>query len=527
VLGMLCSWAAGYVMRSPLQASEPLSALVVFDPDVLARAKDLADHWEQFRALPRYQEFVSNPSGAAWVQNSLPARAAERIENAASVWGVPWIGLFDVVGEEVVGGAALDAEGRRMVFALSRLTARANLALGLYAAWQGTQPVPGGPVGAWMVVQRDVGLAWTKIGNVLVISNDIRVLALIADAARKTQRTPGVLAAELNADADPQIAFRHAGAMRSAKPSVLKVRLGQSNGPAVMPPDGPEHAAFRYAAVELMPSDISLGALWRLEPRAVWKLLLAPLSPGDVDALQRYIEDDLCAVLNVDDFEGEFLERFTGDVMGVITGSSDAWMLLASERPGPTVALVFRVRSDASFERRLHHALVEVGATLARQAEGLSLEPILQEHRGVRLRGLRFKRPGMRKVADSGFFVVPDNRSPGESLLVVSTSLAWLRRSIDAREGAGASLARQEWLRNTLRTTSPQATAMAFARGDQLGEMLGHITGQTQGPTRPLVQWLTLLGQVEMTGQVAPDGSVRGVLRITGQRLTPRSPQRR
>jgi hypothetical protein len=202
-------------------------------------------------------------------------------------------------------------------------------------------------------------------------------------------------------------------------------------------------------------------------------------------------------------------------------------MLLASERPGPTVALVFRVRSDASFERRLHHALVEVGATLARQAEGLSLEPILQEHRGVRLRGLRFKRPGMRKVADSGFFVVPDNRSPGESLLVVSTSLAWLRRSIDAREGAGASLARQEWLRNTLRTTSPQATAMAFARGDQLGEMLGHITGQTQGPTRPLVQWLTLLGQVEMTGQVAPDGSVRGVLRITGQRLTPRSPQRR
>jgi hypothetical protein len=520
VLGMVCSCGAGYVMRTPLDADEPLTVLIAFEPLVVVRGRDLERLWGEFQKLPRYKEFRATPAGAMFAHNSPLTRAAQRIERRATVLGLQMADLFDVAGEEVVIAVVPGPRGRRTYVVLSRLTARANLLLGLHAALRGARPLPGAPGGAWVVTQHDIGLAWTKMGDVLVMSNNVAALAHVVTSARKTRRVPSALAAALTSDDDPQIAFRPNASTDPAAPvSVLSIRLGPGRGPAAVVEDGPNHAAFRRLACGFMPVGTCVGAIGRADPRRAWEMLLATLPAADADAVGRYVEDDLCAVLDADDFDADVLGRFTGDAAVVMAQTSDAWMTMAAGRSVPTVSLICRIRSDAAFEKRLHHALVEVGATLARQGEGVSTKPVEHEHRGVPIRALRVGRAGMPGAADAGYFVVPDRTAPSHSILVASTSAAWLRRSIDAHDGGRPSLRAQEWLQSMLRPISARSTAFAFARGDRLGAIFQRITGEARRTATDLGQWLALLGHVEMDGQVRPDGSVRGVIRVTGRRL--------
>ncbi len=262
------------------------------------------------------------------------------------------------------------------------------------------------------------------------------------------------------------------------------------------------------------PANTCAGGAWKLDPAALWRLTLAAMPEAERIAAVRYVEDHLCAVLDVDDFERGVLGRLTGEFALAVSSDADEWTSLACGAPAPTVSVVLRMRTDAAFEARLRYALVEAAASLdASNPHLVATAPGEREHGGHRMAVLRVGRAAPQAGADAGYFVAPDPEAPGQSLIIASTSLDWLARAVETRQRQEASLEEQEWFRRLLDAQPPGRSVFFFAHGGVLADVLGRAGGDSHAVSGP-GPWLRLLGPVSVSGNVGEDGNIRADVRI-------------
>jgi len=528
LLGMVCAAACGYLSRSPLGRSESLTALVDFRAVFLGRCGDLEETWREFRRLPRYQEFSGTPAGRAFLASSPFARAAERVNSRGRVLGLSILNIFDLLGDEVIIAGVPGQDGGRVFLCASRVRPAANLLLGVYSAVMRPEALHTAAGDWWMMVEPNVGVGWTKVGDVLAASNDRGLLGRFVAAARRGRRKKADHMASLVGGVAPRLAVRIPSVRRADGPMVpgtklpsvcvLSLRLGPRwNRPA--PAGGAGAAAFRRFACGYMPEDTCMGLVWRLDPVKVWRLALNALAESARDSVVRYVEDHLCAVLDADSFEDDVLRRMTGDFALAMSRLPDPWLGLASGQVAPTVAVVLRIRSDPELDRKLLYALLEAAGALESGDRRFVAEVREEQYRGRRIRALRVRRRGTHDGPAAGYFVVPDELAAGYSLIVASTSVGWLRRAIDAHAGTGAAVTAQDWFRGVSRPVSPAKSVFAFARGDVVAGAFARMRGPGARGAGGPEQWLQLLGAVGLDGMIDKDGAVRADVRIAGGRL--------
>lgn len=525
VLAASCIWAAAYVSRSPLKPGQSLLTLVDFDAAFVGRCGDAEGFWEKFSSLPRYREFASAPEGRAFLASAPLARAARRVDERGRILGWHALDLFDLFGEETVLASPPVNAGTGAFLCASRVGPAANLLIGIYSAFRTSEPLPASGGEWWAVVERGSGIGWTKVGDVLVASNDLGLLARFVAAARGGRREPPPLARLLPDDDRPQLAVRLRGPAKAAasdkgpRAVVISLRLGV--GEAGQRDSG---AAADELAAGHIPSDTCAGFSWRIEPVAAWRTVLAAVSARSREHIVRYAEDRICAILDAEDFEDGVLGRFSGRCTVIVSHERDPWLSLAAGWPMPTVSLAFRIRSDRAFEQRLQLALVEATGALAQGEGGFTTAVSRQKYRDREITLVQVRRRGARAAVSAGCFIAPDDAAPGRSLVVASTSVAWLRRAIDARDGRAARLSSEEWFRGISRGASPGASVFAFMHGDILARAFGRMRGRAAGSANGLAraeQWLRLLGAVALEGPIGGDGVVRMTLRIPGRATKP------
>jgi hypothetical protein len=250
------------------------------------------------------------------------------------------------------------------------------------------------------------------------------------------------------------------------------------------------------------------------------------LPEPDQDDVLRYVEEDLCAFLDVEDFEKDVVTRFTGDFAVLMSHQSDVWLSQASGRPAPTTSFVLRFKTDPRLAERLPFALKGIAGSLRDDTRRLSVvvaEEAVPEHPAYRLQVMRVRRPGLAKPPGAGYFIVPDAAAPGHSLLVVSTSVEWLHRAVLAREQTGLSLGDQGWFRHLVEPVPAGKSVFSFGRGDLLARALAR-SGMTPPPGNgragDVGAWMDLFGAVGMAGRI-DDGVIRADVWVSGQRLRP------
>jgi len=514
VLAMLVACAAGYVARSPLRPGESLVALVDSESKLLARCRDVEALCDEFRSLPSYQALARSPQGRARL-DALPfARVSRAIRDRSRVFGYPAVDVFDLLGGEVVVAGTAGDRGPALL-AASRVRPAANLLLGVYLSLRASGRLPA-PAGHWPAGIQS-GLLWTKVGDVLAVSNDADLLARFVASARSGRRRRPPLARHLTDDA-PQLVLRLRDARdppdANASAIVLSLRLGAGAEEALRQP-----AAF---AMDVLPADTGAGLVCRLNPVAAWNLVLGAQAEREREHTIRYAEDKLCALFDAEEFEADVLGRLTGDCAVVAAVRKDALLTLAAGRPMPTVSLVVGVRSDAAFEKRLPVAFIETFGSIIRGAEGISTAVTQQRHRGVAIAAIQASRPGERSGVGAGYFVVPNASRPGTSLIVASTSVGWLRSAIDVREGKARALRSEKWFEGVPKPRESRAMLLGFAPGDLLADTFTRAADEDEGqPAAALL--LRLLGAVTLDGSVGADSVLRGTLRITGSESVERS----
>ena len=216
----------------------------------------------------------------------------------------------------------------------------------------------------------------------------------------------------------------------------------------------------------------------------------------------------------MDDFERDVLGRLTGEFALAVSSETDEWMSLVCGAPVPTVSVILRMRTDPAFEARLRYALVEAAASLGAAVPHLVVTtPGVREHGGYRMAVLHVGRRDAPGGANAGYFIATNTEAPGHSLVIASTSLDWLVRSIEAREKREASLREQEWFRRIIDAQPHGRSAFFFAHGGVVADMLGQTGGNAHAATGP-GHWLRLLGPVSISGNVGEDGILRANVRI-------------
>jgi hypothetical protein len=508
-------WAAVYVSRSPLESGEPLTALIDFDPEVLARCPDVRATWGRVRVLPGYAGLAETAEGRRLLESGRLAAAVKQIERRGRVLGIPVVDVFDLFGREVAVAVVRTRRGRRVFLCISRVEPVANLGLGLHAATTRTErlPTPEGP--GWMVVEAGAGVAWTKVGDVLAVSNDAELLGRFVSAARSGRRVAPSLPSALGAGTAPQVGVRLRDPLPGSGPAgprlcVVSLQLGPGSAADGSGPVDAAHAAFRESAVAYLPSDTCAGAVWQVDPKTVWRIVLGQLSGAEREEVQRYVQDHVCAVLGGESFQKDVLGRLTGDFAVAVSQRPDPWMSLASGQPSPTMSLIARVRSDAEFERRLHFALLEAKGTLERSDRAFVAEVVSDEPApGYRRKVLRVRRRGLRAEAGAGFLLAGEG---SKTVLVASTSAAWLGRAVRVRQEQLTGLADEGWFARLPRPRPAPKSGFSFASGELLGEALTEW-----GEGAPVKgEWLRLLGAVGVAGRIDPDGVIRAELRLSG-----------
>lgn len=513
LLGMLTAAVCGYVSRSPLGRSQPLTSLIDFDPPYLARCGDVAAAWEAFRNLPHYREFARTPQGREFLASNAIARAAGGINERGKVLGLSLMDTLDVVGGEVVVAALPVNDGYAFLLA-SRVGPVANALLGGYAALGAAAPLATDGGDWWAVIDRSQGIAWSKVGDVLVASNSPGLLARFVAAARRAPRGSAEAAAVLTELSSPQVALKLPGA-GSGEPKfcVLSLRIGEPDGAASGDPDA-GFASFARLVFGFFPSNTCAGGAWKIDPVVLWRLALAAMPEPERVAVERYVEDHLCSVLDVDDFEHDVLGRLTGEFAFAVSSEPDEWTSLAWGAPAPTLSIVFRMRRDERFETRLRYALVEAAASLDAAAPHLTATGTGEhEHSGQRMAVLHVGRVGSPTGADAGYFVMADPEAPGHSLVVASTSINWLLRAIEAREKREPSLPEQGWFRRLAAAQPIGRSAFFFAHGGLAADVFGRAACERHAGSSP-GPWLRLLGPISASGNLGEDGVIRASMRV-------------
>lgn len=518
VLGVVCSLAAGYVSRSPLRPNEPLHSLIRFDADFIVQISDPEAAWREMQDTPRMREVLATGQGRAFVASTTLGRSVERIDGRGRMLGRSVFDSWDLVRRGTVVAGVRAPDGRHSLLFLGRVEPATNLALGAYAALAESQPLATPAGDWWMISDTGAPVFWTKLGDVVAASDDADTLGRFVASARSVRARPTPLAGRLFAGDAPQAVVDVQSFLNPGEPGawsgalVLSLRLGGQERAVE-----PEAAAFRTIACGCMPADTCTGAVWRLDPADAWRLALDMLSQADSDEVVRYAEDRLCAVLDADDFERDVLGRFTGDFALAVSNLPDRWLTLASGQAVPTVSMVARIRTDPHFERRLKYVLAEVAGVIGRRGKGFVVSVGEQKHEGRVIKVIHVQRAGSGNGASAGFFVEPDKSSPGHSLVVVSTSVEWLKRSVDARTGTVPALDRQDWFRGVERGASADAAVFGFASGDLLAGVIGGMRGPKAGASG-LEQLLRLFGSIGLEGELDENGSLlRGDIWITGE----------
>lgn len=520
---VLFAWAAGYVARSPLRPGESLVALIDFNPALIARGRYVEQTWETFRSLPRYQEFAASPEGKAFLASAPPARAVRRLNQRGRILGRSALDVLDLLGRETIVAVPSMGRGRSAFLLASRIGPRANLLTGLYAAVMRTRPLRTRAGDWWVVVDGGTGVGWTKVGDVLAVSNDLDLLARFAAAAQGGRREPPPLASVLSDDDALQVAVRTLGPARRGAPKghprafVVSLQLGPR--PAGTAADA--SAAFENAASNHVPSDVFAGLAWRLEPASAWRLALDARSETEREHMVRYAEDKVCALLDAEDFEKDVLGRFTGDCVVAVSRRSDPWLSLAAGGPMPTVSFTAGLRSDPHFERQLHVALVDTIGMLTQGRDEFETNILNAEHRGRKITLVQVRPRGSKTGPSAGYFIAPDAHRPGQSILVASTSVAWLRLAIDVHDDRAAPLSRQAGFQDIAPSALSDRPVMGFVDGDALLGVLDRARGSAKDRAHGRAgseQWLRLLDGLTLEGSLGGDGVVRAVVRISGNR---------
>jgi len=514
---MLLASALGALARSPLGSGESLTSLLRFDVALVGRCGRPEDLWAELRPALHASRYSRTGAGRAFLDATPLARTARAVAARSRVLGRPLLDLFDLLGSETVVAGARMPEGHLATLVLSRLGPKANALLGLYAARTRKAPLRTAS-GRWWI-RRHGGRAWTKIGDVLAISEDPRLLARFVGSLQGPEREPCSLVGLLSDGATPELAValpergadEQGGLLRAC---VVSLRLGQPS--AAVPTYGRRHPAPIVRGDLYLPVDAYAGAVWDVDAPALWRLLLR-LFPGDQrEELIRYVEDHLCAVFEVDDFERDVLSRFTGLGMAVCTRSPDRWLALAGGGEAPTLAVLIRVRTDPFFEERLQFALAEAAGAFIDTAPSFAARVFEEEHQGRRLTVLRVGAEDGRTEADAGYFVARKRAEPGYGLLVASTSADWLRRAINADDGAVPSLPARTWFRGL-----PQRDGKD-AFGSLLVGAVDDCVSKSQPPgelPRRLAPWLGLVGTVILDGVGVEEGVLRLRIRIPGSQM--------
>ena len=522
---VLFAWAAGYVVSSPLKPGESVLSLIDFDPVLIGRCRDAGRFWETLRSSPRYREFAASPQGKAFLAASPLVRSVRRSNERGRMWGHSVLDLLDLLGEETIIVVPSMRLGQGSFLFASRIGPRANLLTGLYAGLKTTRPLHT-PAGEWWaVVDSSVGIAWTKAGDVLAGSDDLDLLAKFVGAARGTRREPPSLADVLSDDDAPQLALRTFKPDRGDAPAghpkafVLSLHPGGRRAAA----KAGESAAFEQVGSNYIPSDVCAGLAWRLDPVSVWRLALDTRSETGREHMIRYAEDKVCALLDVEDFEKDALGRLTGDCVVTVSLRPDPWLSLAAGGPMPAVSFVAGIRSDPHFERQLRVALAETIGTLVQGSEQFETRMAGMEYRGRNITLVQVRRHGKQTGPAAGYFIAPDERRPGQSVIVVSTSSAWLRQAIDVHDGRATPLSREEWARGIAPYVASDRPLLGFVNGDGLLEVLARMRGRAKGGKRSrpgAEQWFSALGLIVLDGSAGKDGVVRAELRFSGDRAT-------
>ena len=514
------AWAAGYVANSPLRPGESVFSLIDFDPVLIGRCRDARRFWETFRSSPRYREFAASPQGKALLAASPLVRSVRRFNERGRVWGRSVLDLLDLLGEETVVVVPSLGSGRGSFLFASRIGPRANLLAGLYAGFKTTLPLRTPAEEWWAVVDGGAGIVWTKVGDVLAGSNDLDLLARFVGTARGRRREPPSLAKALSDDDTPQFALKTFRAARgdapAGHPEAFVVSLRPGKGTAAKAGGS---AAFEQVASSYIPSDVSVGLAWRLDPASVWRLALDARSETGREHMIRYAEDKICALLDAEDFDQNVLGRFTGGCAVTVSLRSDPWLSLAAGGPMPAVSMVAGVRSDPHFERQLRVALVETVGALVQGGGQFETRMSAMEYRGRKITLVHVQRRGQQGGPAAGYFIAPDEDRPGRSLIVISSSSAWLRQAIDVHDGRGAALSSEPWARGIAPAAASNRPLLGFVNGDALLKVLGRIRGVGKGgkPSgREVEQWLGALGLIVLDGWAGKDGVVRAELRFSG-----------
>jgi len=517
-LGVACSLAAGYVSRSPLGPNEPLHSLIRFDADFIMQIGDPEAACREIQDTPRARKFLASREGRAFLASTALGRAARRVDEHGHVLGRSVFDAWDLVRRGAVVAGVRAPDGRRSLLLLGRVEPATNLALGAYATLAKSQPLAT-PAGDWWVIS-DPGapVFWTKVGDVVAASDDADTLGRFVASVWSVRAQATPLAGLLSAGGAPQAVVDVQSFLNPGEPGagsgalVLSLRLGGQERAVA-----PDAAAFKAVACGRMPADTCAGVVWRLDPADAWRLALAMLPQADRDEVVRYAEDRLCAVMDADDFERDVLGRLTGDFALAVSHLPDRWLTLASGHAVPTVSMVARIRTDPHFERRLTYALAELAGVISRMGKGFVVSVGEQTYEGRVINVIHVQRAGSGAGASAGFFVEPDESSPGHSLVVVSTSEDWLRRAVDARTGAAPALGRQEWFRGVERSASADAALFGFASGDLLAEVV-RGTQEAEAGASGLEQLLRLIGSIGLEGEVGGKGGLlRGDVWITGE----------
>ncbi len=506
---MLAAGVCGYVSRSPLGRSQPLTALIDFDPPYLGRCGDVAAAWEAFRNLPHYREFARSPEGREFLASNAIARAANVINERGRVLGLSLVHAFDVLGGEAAAAAVPGNNGYAFLV-VGRVRPLANALLGAYAAFGAAVPLATNAGDWWAVIDRSQGIAWSKVGDVFAASNSRGLLARFVAAARRGPRGSAEAAAALTEPLAPQVALKLPGGGNGRpKPCVLSLRLGGLDGAASEDADA-GFASFVRLMGGCFPSNTCAGGAWKMDPVILWRLALAAMPEAERVAVERYVEDQLCAVLDIDDFGRDLLGRLTGEFGLAVSSDLDEWTGLACGAPAPTVSIVFRMRRDERLEARLRYALVEAAASLDAGDPRLTASGTGErEHGGQRIAVLHVGRVGSPSGADA----VADPEARGHSLVVASTSVNWLVRAIEAQEKREPSLAEQDWFGRLVAAQPPGRSVFFFAHGGLAADVLGRAAGGQHAASGP-APWLRLLGPVSASGNLGEDGVIRANIRV-------------
>ena len=507
---MLGAWCAGYVCRSPLPRSKSLTELVAFETVFLGRCPNPRDVWERVSAGPGYRKYANSVEGRAVLTSNAVARAARWIDDGGHFLGYQVVDVFDFIGPEIVVAGAPVREGVGLL-CITRVSPAANILLGAYSASAGGERLPVASGDWWMIVDSGNGLAWTKVGDILAVSDEPALLGQFVASARSPRPDVNPLASALSGGEAPEVALRLPGepGATGARPScVVSFRLGSDERSASLSAGGEApSASFRDVLASCVPEDTSAGAVLKLDLVRAWRFALGLLSEPERDTLWRFVEDRLYAVFDVNDMEKELLPRFTGDAAVVVSHLSDPWMTLASGRSLPTVSLILRVRTDRDFEKRLQYALVEFAGVFTEWDARLAVRVGEEQVEGYRITAVHVRRGNTEAAA--GYFVVADEKAPGFSLIVASTSVSWLAQAIRAREGAALRLGTEAWFQKLAQDVSPASPIQVFVHSGRLAQSLSDAS--------PLITaWLKALGPVCAEGWIDDTDTVHLDVRIPG-----------